>query len=147
MSDHPLIEAGLLGRVSAVAGWLGVLIIVILSLVPGDLRPHTVLPGPFEHSLAYALTGAALAFGHRRYDSRLPWLFGLSSCSVVFELLQAWIPGRSSSAVDAAASSSGAVLGIFLGAVVAKLFVEKGRLRPAVAHHYPSQSGGEAGPG
>src|ERR1017187_7721824 len=93
MSDHPLIKAEQIGRISAVAGWLGVLMIAILSLVPGNLRPHTVLPGPLEHTLAYALTGAALACGYRRMDFRLLCLVGLSAGSVVLEILQVFIPG------------------------------------------------------
>src|ERR1039458_8857957 len=93
MSDHPLIKAEQIGRISAVAGWLGVLVIAILSLVPGNLRPHTVLPGPLEHTLAYALTGAALAFGYRGMDFRLLCLVGLSAGSVVLEILQAFVPG------------------------------------------------------
>ena len=123
MSDHPLIKAEQIGRISAVAGWLGVLIIAILSLVPGNLRPHTVLPGPLEHTLAYALTGAALACGYRRMDFRLLCLVGLSAGSVVLEILQVFIPGRSPSALDAVASSSGAALGMLLGALLSKLFV------------------------
>ena len=123
MSNHSLIKAEQIARISAVAGWLGVLIIAILSLVPGNLRPHTVLPGPLEHTLAYALTGAALAFGYRRMDFRLLCLVGLSAGSVVLEILQASVPGRSPSAVDAVASSSGAALGMLLGAVLWKLFV------------------------
>jgi hypothetical protein len=123
MSDHPLIKAEQIGRISAVASWLGVLVIAILSLVPGNLRPHTVLPGPLEHTLAYALTGAALAFGYRGMDFRLLCLVGLSAGSVVLEILQAFVPGRSPSALDAVASSSGAALGMLLGAVLSKLFV------------------------
>jgi hypothetical protein len=123
MSNHPLIKAEQIARISAVAGWLGVLIIAILSLVPGNLRPHTVLPGPLEHTLAYALAGAALAFGYRGMDFRLLCLVGLGAGSVVLEILQASIPGRSPSAVDVVASSSGAALGMLLGAVLWKLFV------------------------
>jgi hypothetical protein len=123
MSNHPLIKAEQIARISAVAGWLGVLIIAILSLVPGKLRPHTVLPGPLEHTLAYALAGAALAFGYRGMDFRLLCLVGLGAGSVVLEILQASIPGRSPSAVDVVASSSGAALGMLLGAVLWKLFV------------------------
>ncbi len=144
MSDRPLIKADLLRRFSAVAGWLGVLIIAVLSLVPGDLRPHTILPGPLEHMLAYALTGAALGFGYRHLGSRLLCLGGLSFGSVVFEILQADVPGRSSSAVDVLASSSGVALGILLGAVLATL--DGQQLRPAEVHQHLSQSGCEAGP-
>ncbi len=123
MSDQPLIKAEQIGRISAIAGWLGALIIAVLSLVPGNLRPHTMLPGPVEHTLAYALTGAAFAFGYRRMDFRLLCLVGLSAGSVVLEILQTLVAGRSSSALDAATSSSGAALGILLGAVLSKLFV------------------------
>jgi VanZ family protein len=76
-----------------------------------------------EHTLAYALAGAALAFGYRGMDFRLLRLVGLSAGSVVLEILQAFVPGRSPSALDAMAGSSGAALGMLLGAVLSKLFV------------------------
>jgi len=61
MNNHPLIKAEQIGRISAVAGWLGVLIIAILSLVPGNLRPHTVLPGPGRCQASCRINGFSYA--------------------------------------------------------------------------------------
>ena len=47
-----MIEADQVRRLAALAGWLGIVVIAVLSLVPGDYRPHTFLPGPAEHVLA-----------------------------------------------------------------------------------------------
>ena len=127
MSNRPSIETDLLRHASAVVGWLGVLMIAVLSLLPGSmLRAQTLIPGPLGHTLAYAATGVALAFGYRRIGSRLLALGGLSFASAIFEFLQAYTPGRSSSGVDVVASSGGAALGILLGAVIAKLAVDAG---------------------
>ena len=112
-----MIEADQVRRLAALAGWLGIVIIAVLSLVPGDYRPHTFLPGPAEHVLAYALTGMALAVGYPQNRHRILWLLGLSAGGAVFEVLQIWDPGRSPSVIDAAACSSGTALGLFFGAL------------------------------
>ncbi len=40
-----------------ILAWTSVLAIVILSVVPGHIRPHAGLPGRFEHFTAYAGAG------------------------------------------------------------------------------------------
>ena len=117
-----MIEADQVRRLAALAGWLGIVVIAVLSLVPGDYRPHTFLPGPAEHVLAYALTGMALAVGYPQTRPRVLWFLGLSAAGAVFEVLQLWDPGRSPSLIDAAACSSGAALGLFFGALVSRLW-------------------------
>ena len=117
-----MIEADQVRRLAALAGWLGIVVIAVLSLVPGDYRPHTFLPGHAEHVLAYALTGMALAVGYPQTRPRVLWFLGLSAAGAVFEVLQLWDPGRSPSLIDAAACSSGAALGMFFGALVSRLW-------------------------
>ena len=50
-------SSAFLQSAAMVMGWIGVVAIAVLSLVPGSLRPHTGLPGQMEHALAYGLTG------------------------------------------------------------------------------------------
>jgi VanZ family protein len=77
-----------------------VVAIMVLSLVPGSLRPHTGLPGQMEHALAYGLTGALLCVGFGKpRDSLLLWI-GLAGYSALFELLQNFVPGRSPAVID-----------------------------------------------
>jgi VanZ family protein len=111
-----MIEADRVRRLAALASWLGLVVIAVLSLVPGDDRPHTFLPGPAEHVLAYALTGMALAIGYPQPRHRVFWFLGMSAAGALFEILQLWDPGRLPSLIDVAACSSGAALGLFFGA-------------------------------
>ena len=87
-----MIEADQVRRLAALAGWLGIVVIAVLSLVPGDYRPHTFLPGPAEHVLAYALTGIALAIGYPQASHRVLWFLALSAAGALFEVLQIWTP-------------------------------------------------------
>ena len=113
-----LFSANLISRrFIARIGWIGILGVAILSLVPGDFRPHTLLPGPLEHSLAYALTGVALAIGYPTLRARITWWLALTIAAGIFECLQAFIPDRSPALIDAAFSSGGAAIGLLAGAI------------------------------
>jgi hypothetical protein len=46
------------------AGGLACLAIAVLSLVPGEARPHSGIPGLIEHAVAYAGTAALLTLGY-----------------------------------------------------------------------------------
>src|ERR1043166_5333290 len=99
-----------LGRI---AGWVGLVLIAVLFLVPGELRPHTGLQGPLEHFTAYVLATTPLMIGHwrRRPASMVALLVIYAGC---LETTQLWIPGRVAAIVDFSASSLGAALGVSL---------------------------------
>ncbi|MGA8170765.1 MAG: hypothetical protein WB816_08040 [Methylocystis sp.] len=99
--------------------------IAVLSLVPGELRPHTFLPGKAEHFIAYAGAGFLPAFGYWSSRERILGWLGLSVASGGFELLQNFVPLRSPSVWDAFASAGGATFGVLLG--VASLRAFRGR--------------------
>jgi VanZ family protein len=118
-----------------VAAWVAVLMLTVLSLVPGDLRPHTPMPGRLDHFMAYGLTGLVIAIGYAPKLIRLSWWGALTVAAGAFECAQAHIPGRSPSMFDAMASSGGLALGLF---VASRLFdgLRRGalqRTRPAPA--------------
>jgi hypothetical protein len=101
--------------IARAAGFFGILMIIGLSLVPGNYRPHTGLPGEVEHFIAYCLTASAFALGFR---SRTSWVFiafVLTLLAGSMEVLQLWVPGRHSAIMDAIVSSLGGLLGILLG--------------------------------
>jgi hypothetical protein len=102
--------------------WLAVLAIAILSLVPGELRPHTGLAGQSEHFLAYFLTGFLLSVqpGDLRYRTVLA--VALCTYSGVLETLQIWVPGRSAQLIDFAASSSGALSGMIVVTILLRFW-------------------------
>jgi hypothetical protein len=47
-----------------IVAWSLAATIVILSLVPSELRPETGVPHLFEHFLIFAVTGAAFGLGY-----------------------------------------------------------------------------------
>jgi len=109
--------------------WLGraliaacVILITILSLIPGRWQERTSLPGPVEHFIAYSGTGLILALVLPR---RLLWPAAafLAVYSGLMEILQNFSPGRDPAVGDFIVSSAGA----FFGAGVGRLL-----LRPRV---------------
>lgn len=107
------------GTAARLVAWVAVLAVAIASLVPGALRPHSGLPGPLEHALAYASTGIVFATAYRGIRQRWVAFLGLTAASGLFELLQNVIPGRSPALLDVAASSSGAAIGLIVGSLAA----------------------------
>jgi VanZ family protein len=91
-----------------------VAIIVLLSLVPGDERPHTGLAGGVEHALAYALTAIPLAIGHPSVRHRVVIALGLALLAAVLEVLQLALPGRVGDVSDVVASGLGGLAGLAL---------------------------------
>lgn len=92
----------------------GCVVIAILSLVPGYLRPHTGAPGLVEHFAAYLIVAGAFAMGLRSERSRMAVVAGLMLAAGLFEVLQIDIPGRSSGLGGFLSSSLGAWAGIAL---------------------------------
>jgi VanZ family protein len=107
-----------IARLAQALAWISMFVIATLSLVPGELRPHTVLPGPAEHSLAYCAAGLLLGVGYGSHRQRfVGWLI-FTLASGLFEILQNFSPGRTPSLFDAAASASGVTLGVLFGALL-----------------------------
>ena len=109
-------------RIGRIAAWLCVTVIVVLSVLPGDERPHTGFPGQWEHVAAYAGTGLIATLA---YDSAVRTIIGLCLLSSSLELIQNFVPGRTPAVTDAvfstAGAAGGAVLAIFVGMVLARL--------------------------
>jgi VanZ family protein len=72
--------------------WILAIIIVILSVVPPNLRPETGTSHAFEHGAIFFLTGTAFAVGYNRRHGLLAVLLVVFSGAV--ELAQLFAPGR-----------------------------------------------------
>ena len=96
------------------ASWLALAAIVILSTVPGSLRPHTDAPGYVEHVAAYLITGFLFASAYPGHTAALAAVL-LAALVGILELAQSWIPGRSPGVTDFIASARGAGAGVLLG--------------------------------
>ena len=95
--------------------WLAVLAIVVLSLVPGDMRPHVLADKHIEHLAAYLIVGLLFAIGYAQL--RLVVLFGalLTLCAASMEIAQLAIAGRNSSLFDFISSAAGVWIGLAIG--------------------------------
>jgi VanZ family protein len=93
------------------AGYAAILLIGVLSLVPGALRPETGAPGQFEHFVAYLGAATFLALGSDKASQRWQGLW-LVPFAAALEIAQHFVPGRHSRFSDFAVSSVGAILGI-----------------------------------
>jgi VanZ family protein len=89
--------------------------VVVLSLVPGEMRPHTGAPGEFEHFIAYMGTGLFIAARYRSLRARLALWASTAALSFVLEFVQNFVPGREPNIFHALSSSSGLTLGVVLG--------------------------------
>jgi VanZ family protein len=94
--------------VGRIATWLCVALLIVLSLVPGQDRPHTGLQGHSEHFIAYAGTGMIAMLSYRR---ALWTIVGLTLLSGILEVLQNFVPGRTPAVMDAIFSSAGGAVG------------------------------------
>jgi VanZ family protein len=85
---------------------LTVLIITLLSLMPGNMRPHILGNDRLEHFAAYFVTGSLWAIGRPMQLLSSGVLLAIGAGSL--EFVQLWIPGRTASAGDFATSAIGA---------------------------------------
>jgi hypothetical protein len=99
-------------RLSRAIGLGCVAAIIVLSLLPGDERPHTGLAGQIEHTLAYFGTALFLGLAFRTTRDRVAAFSLLVVLAAVLEVIQRLIPGRHSQTIDWIASSFGAGIGI-----------------------------------
>lgn len=107
-----MIRPDLARRLWLAAGYVGLAMIVMLSLAPAAARPHSGYGGEYEHLLAYALVGFAFAMGYRTTKWQLLSGVALSSASAILELLQTFVPGRTPEITGIVTSSLGAWLGL-----------------------------------
>ncbi len=108
-------------RTCRAMGLACVVAIIVLSLLPGNERPHTGSPGQLEHAVAYFGTAVFLALGFRAITDRVTTTALLVGAAAVFELIQRLIPGRHSQLIDWLASSSGAVAGVLVVVLLERL--------------------------
>jgi hypothetical protein len=99
-------------------GWLRLLAIIslaailVLSLLSGDLKVRTFIPGPIAHVIAYAGAAGLLAQLYNDAPARRRIVLGLAAAAFGLELVQWPIPGRDSSILDFLISTAGACLGV-----------------------------------
>lgn len=101
-------------RMLRIAGWLCIGVLIMLSWIPRELEARTGLPGQIEHAIAYCGAAAIFAFAYQD-PHRWRLIAAFITLAGVLEAGQLWVPGRTSQVIDFAASSVGAIAGVFLG--------------------------------
>jgi len=100
------------------AAWICVVLLAVLSLVPGHAQIRTGAPGIVEHIVAYAATAAVFTLGYPA-ASRTRIILALVCYAGLLEFAQSLVPDRSATVWDFGGSSLGVVLGCLIGAIVA----------------------------
>ena len=101
-----------------IAGWFLAAAIVVLSLVPADLRPETDLPHNVEHFGIFCATGLAFAVGYNLRRDLLAALLVAFAAGV--EIAQLFAPGRHSRLSDFVVDALALLMGVFV-----VLFIER----------------------
>ena len=104
---------------------LAVLTIIVLSVVPGNMRPNVLGNDLYEHFAAYFIAGSLLAVGYLRPMQLLVSGVLLGICGGSLELVQLWIPGRTASVAEFATSALGAWVGLLVIIVVRRAYEHK----------------------
>jgi VanZ family protein len=99
-------------------GGVGVVMIALVSLIPGDVQVRTPLPHDLEHFAAYMAVAGVLAMGFASPLAALAVAVLLSLEAGAMEVLQAWVPGRHTSLNTALISAAGAILGVMVGGLL-----------------------------
>lgn len=101
------------------AGVVGIAAILVLSLVPGDLRPHIVPSSRMEHVMAYFCVMSAFGLSARSVRQALGAALLLGCVASLAEIAQGYVPGRHADLTDALYGGLGILLGLLLSGVAA----------------------------
>lgn len=105
----------LLRKIAFAVGWLLMLVIAVLSLVPATLRPETAVPHNLEHFAIFAATGFALGFGYGRRPVLI--MLALVGFAGAIEVAQILLPDRHARLADFLIDA----LAVCLGATLSSL--------------------------
>jgi VanZ family protein len=105
-----------------VAAWAALSAIVVVTVVPPNLRPTTDAPHD-EHAAAFLITGAlfGLVYAGR---GRILSVGAVAFCAMI-EILQLYVPGRHARWIDFAVDALAAVFGIFVGAFGSRVLQQR----------------------
>jgi VanZ family protein len=106
--------------------WVCVLVIAVLSLLPGDAMVRTEFNGRIEHFVAYAGTMLIAGLGYGMQRGALLKMVALCAYAGGLEVLQNFSPGRHPSFLDFWASSSGVFAGGLLSILTLALLPKVG---------------------
>ena len=101
--------------------WPALLAIIVLSVVPGTMRPHLLGNDRAEHFVAYLIAGSLFATGYLRPSQLLLSGVLLTICAGALEVVQLLIPGRLASPRDFIASAAGIWTGFLVAVAIRRM--------------------------
>lgn len=110
-------------RFLQISAWGAIVTIAVLSLVPGELRPHTGASGYLEHVAAYVITATLLSLVYS-HNSRIVIVAPLSIYAASLEIAQLYVPGRGASVFDWIAGSFGSLIGAVVATLILRLWLQ-----------------------
>lgn len=114
-------------RSLAALGWIGLALIIYVSLCPVESRPH-VAAVHWEHFGAFAIIGLAFAVGHPRRLGLV--ILVVMGSALILELMQLLTVDRHARLIDAFVKEAGGLFGIAMGRFACAF----ARLRSAAAN-------------
>ncbi len=109
-------------KLAQIVAWSLAAAIIVLSVVPADLRPQTPAPHKLEHLLIFAATGFAFGMGFEQ--KRILLAIYLVVFAGFVEIIQLLVPGRharlSDFVVDAASIFGGLVTQYVVGHIYSR---------------------------
>ncbi len=114
----PRKPAGLVFLALRVAAFGCIGLLVVLSWLPGDAMVRTGVSGRIEHAVAYCGTAVVMGLAYRDRPRLGVQSVLLVALAAILEIGQLYVPGRSSTFLDFAASGTGAIVG---GLLIARI--------------------------
>jgi VanZ family protein len=108
-------------KLLGLAAWTCVVLLAVLSLLPGDAQIRTGAPGIAEHVVAYGATAAFFTLAYPALG-RVPIVLGLVAYAGLLEIAQAYVPGRYATLYDFTGGGGGVILGCLLGTLLLRQF-------------------------
>lgn len=105
-------------KVARIAGWVLLIGITALSLVPPGLRPVTGMAHAIEHFAIFAITGFTFGLAYDRKPVGI--MLVLVIFAGVIELAQLFVPGRHARLSDFIVDALAACVGAALASVTAR---------------------------
>ena len=107
------------------AGLFGLGLIVVLSIIPGEMQIRTSSPKGVEHFVAYLMVALALVLGYRQRIYAPAISLFLIAVAGALELFQTLVPGRTATLADWEAGTMGAIFGTVFAVVLGDLLIAK----------------------
>lgn len=117
---EPAESAGFVTRLFRGLAWLTLAAVVLITIVPAELRPSSMLPLKVERALGFCILALVFTLAYVRYWKIV--LIALVASAFGFETLQFLIPSRDPSIVDASVKAIGAVSGVLAAKALAIIY-------------------------